>query len=74
MKFRFTNLDTMEFREYDEKNIKGGAEAAWKTVNALYELRQRKDAPDWFVSLWFNGLDFDFDMFQVTKYAVEVLA
>ena len=74
MKFRFTNLTNMESREYDEKNIKGGAQAAWNAVNCIYELRKRADASEWLVWLDLIGLEFDCDTFEPERYAVEVLA
>lgn len=74
MKFRFTNLTNMESREYDERNIKGGAKTGWEVVNSLYELKKREDACDFWVMLKVVGLDFDIDMFKVTDFAAEVIA
>lgn len=74
MTFRFTNLNTMESREYKEENIKGGAQRGWEVVKTLYDLKKREDARDFWVMLKVVGLDFDLDMFKVTDFAVEVLA
>ena len=77
MKFRFTDTasaDFSEFREYDEKNIKGGAERAWSVIQSLYELKKREDADDWAVVLDLVDMPYDIDWMPVKTTIAEVLA
>ena len=76
MKFRFTDTtsETYEFREYDEKNIKGGSERALEAIQSLYELKKREDADMWAMVLELVDMPYDIDWMPVTTTVAEVLA